>query len=107
MKEAYAITGYVSDDVVVRLKPNSPGSVEVRPERGVSEVVMQVEGSNVTEIRTGASSGGETLVQLILRDEAAVNTVIRSTAASKGLKMFHDPAIARLTSSATAKVIML
>ena len=107
MKEAYAITGYVSNEVAGRLKANSTGNVQVSVERGISNVVMQVEGSNVVAIRTGASSGGETLVQLILRDESAVQTIIHSTASGNGLQPFHDPAIERLTSSATAKVILV
>jgi hypothetical protein len=106
MREAYAITGYVSNDVAKNLKANASGKVEVRPERGAQEVLMQVDGSHITEVRTGSSTGGETLVQLILRDEASVHTVIQSTAA-RGLQAFPDPTLARLTAAATAKKILV
>jgi hypothetical protein len=106
MKEAYAVTGYVPSDVAKKLKAKTPGNVEVSPERGVHPVFMQVDGSDVTEVRVGATSGGQTLVQLILRDEAAVQTIMR-LATTKGVNAFVDPSLARLTAAAVPNKIFV
>ena len=58
MREAYALTGYVPDDVAKKLQARTPGNVEVSPERGIHEVFMQVDGADVTDVRIGAASGG-------------------------------------------------
>jgi len=106
MREAYAVTGYVPNDVAKKLKAKTPGTVEVSPERGVHPVFMQVDGADVTDVRVGATSGDQTLVQLILRDEAAVHTVTR-LAAAKGVNAFLDPSLARLTAVAVANKIVV
>jgi len=103
--EKYAVTGYVPDKIAQELKAKHSNSVEIHPERGAHEVFMRVNGSDISEVRSGSSEQGETLVQLLLRDGAQVETVIRSSADVKGLARFHDPTISRLTASATAKVI--
>jgi len=103
--EKYAVTGYVPDNVARELKAKHPNSVEIHPERGVRDVLVRVNGSDISEVRSGSSEQGETLVQVLLRDGAQVETVIRSSADFKGLTRFHDPTISRLTASATAKVI--
>lgn len=105
MAERYAVTGYVPDEVARGLNRGGSGSVDVRPERGVQEVAARVQLAEVEDVRVGSSSNGETLVQLILRDEATVETVLRSQASSKGLQRFHDPNLDRLRLAATAKVI--
>ena len=106
MREAYAVTGYVPSDVANKLKSKTPGKIQVSPERGIREVFMEVEGADVTDVRVGAASGGETLVQLILRDEAPVHTVTRLTPA-KGVNAFFDPGLARLTAAAIPNKIFV
>jgi len=106
MKEAYAVTGYVPSDVAQKLKAKTPGKVEVSPERGIHEVFMELDGSDVTEVRVGSTSGGQTLVQLILRDEAAVHTTMR-LATTKGVNAFLDPGLARLTAAAIPNKIFV
>jgi hypothetical protein len=103
--ERYAITGYVPDAVAGQLQGRHAGAVEVSPERGRQDVKMRVDLSAVTEVRTGSSAGGETLVQLLLQDGAQVETVITTTADPQGMKRFLDPALERLTAAATIKVI--
>ena len=103
MKQAYAVTGFVPDDVAKRLSAGAKGIIQVRPERGVTSVLMEVDGADVSEVRSAASTGGETLVQLILRDKAPVRTVIEAHA---GVEPFSDPAIVRLTAAATVKSIV-
>jgi hypothetical protein len=107
MKEAFAITGFVAASVAKKLAPKTQGLIEVKPERGQNDVYVSVDGADVDEVRVGATSRGETLVQLILRDNATTRTIIRSVASSKGLERFHDPALARLTTLASPKTIMI
>ena len=103
--ERYAVTGYLPDKLARTLKAKHHGSLEIAPEREHADVFMRIQGQDITEVRTGSSVGGLTLVQLLLRDGAQVETVIRTTADVKGIARFNDPAISRLTASATAKVI--
>ena len=105
MAERFAVTGYVSDSVARQLKAQQPGPIEVSPERGYSDVMMRMDGADITEVRIGASAQGETLVQLLLRDSAPVETVIRTTADANGISRFYDPILTRLTASASIKVI--
>jgi len=107
MKEAFAVTGFVPDSLAKRLAAGNKGAIQIRPERGVTAVVMEVDGADVVEVRTGSSSAGETLVQLILRDRATVRTVVETTLKGKGVEVFPDPAITRLTAAATAKSIVV
>jgi hypothetical protein len=107
MKEAIAVTGFVPDQLARKLAAKQAGAIDVKPERGVNDVVMRVDGSDVDEVRTGASTQGETLVQLILRPDAPVQTVINSIANHAGLKRLQDPILSRLTASATPKSIMV
>jgi hypothetical protein len=106
MKESYAITGFVASSVAKRLAPKTPGTIDVKPERGQNDVFVSVDGADVDEVRVGSTSRGETLVQLILRDNAETRTTIRSVASSKGLERFHDPALVRLTTLAAPKTIV-
>jgi hypothetical protein len=103
--ERYAVTGFVPDKIAHTLRAEHSDSVEIYPERGAHEVFMRVKGSDISEVRRGSSEQGQTLVQLLLRDGAVVETVIRSTADVKGVARFHDLTISRLTASATVKVI--
>src|SRR5690348_9318824 len=105
MADRFAITGYVPDNVAKQLKAQQPGPIETSPERGYSDVLMRVDGADVAEVRIGASTQGETLVQLILRDSAPVETIIRTTADAKGVSRFHDPTLTRLTAVAVAHSI--
>jgi hypothetical protein len=106
MKEGYAVTGYVLNATSKALKSNSTGTVEVAPEPETNDVFVTVNGSDIVEVRTGATRGKHTLVQLILKENAAVNTVVRSHANASGVSRFLDPTISRLAAAATAKVIM-
>ncbi len=105
MAERFAITGYVSDSVAKQLKAQQRGPIETSPERGYSDIMMRVDGADVAEVRIGASTQGETLVQLILRDSAFVETIIRTTADAKGVSRFHDPTLTRLIAVAVANSI--
>ena len=108
MREAMAVTGYVAKNVADALSnKKSEAAVEVRPERDVEDVVARVAASDVVETRVGSTEGGYTMVQLILRDGAKVETVMRTEANAKGFAAFHDPVLNRVRAQATAKVIMV
>jgi hypothetical protein len=109
MREAMAVTGYVPDEVARALASGKAagGAVEVKPERGHDEVVARVDRSDIAEVRVGASVRGESLVQLILRKNATVETVLRAPANAKGVQRFHDPNLNRLVQAATAKNIIV
>ena len=107
MKEALAVTGFVQDSVAKRFKAGSKGAIQVRPERGVTAVLMEVSGTDVVEVRQGSTTAGETLVQLILRDKATVRTIVETRLAGKGIEIFADPVITRLTAAATVKNIVV
>jgi len=107
MREAYAITGYVPNEVAKHLKAKTAGKIDVAEERGATDLFAQVDGADVIEVRTGAESGGHTLVQLILREQAPVHTVLKSTASAKGLESFHDPALGLLKRPGTVRVILV
>jgi hypothetical protein len=105
MKEAFAVTGYVPGNTLRKLESGGAGKIDVSVERGSDEVIMRVDRADVAEIRTGASVKNETLVQLILRPDAAVETVVKTQANVKGVARFNDPMLQRLTATATAKSI--
>jgi len=107
MKEAFAVTGYVPNEIAERLESGNIGgaSVDLRAESGSDLVVMRVKMTEISEIRMGASAKGETLVQIILTENAHVETVVSTEANLQGLRRFNDPVVQRLTALATAKSI--
>jgi hypothetical protein len=107
MKEAFAVTGYVPDEALRKLESDVAGKIDVRVERNSDEVVMRVDRADVAEIRAGASVNNETIVQVILRAGAAVETVVKAKASLEGVARFNDPVLQRLTATATAKSIQV
>ena len=107
MREAMAVTGFVHASATLDTAQLSggTGTIEIRPERDVDQVLIRVATSDVEEVRIGGTHSGMTLVQLILRDGAAVETVVKSTATPPGMRVFHDPVLNRVTQEATAKSI--
>ena len=105
MSEAFAVTGYVPDKALQELESGLAGKIDVRVERDSDEVVMRVDRADVAEIRAGASARNETIVQVILRAGAAVETVVKTKASLEGVARFNDPVVQRLTATATAKSI--
>lgn len=108
-KDVYAVTGYVPNKLAAQLTTQGNRSsaeiIDVKVERGFDEVMMRVKLSDVTEVRTGSSSKGETLVQLMLRDEFKVETIIKTSADFEGITRLYDPTLRLLIASATAKKI--
>ena len=107
MKEAFAVTGYVPDEALRKLESDVAGKIDIRVERNSDEVVVRVDRADVAEIRAGASVNNETIVQVILRAGAAVETVVKAKASLEGIARFNDPVLQRLTATATAKSIQV
>src|SRR6185436_2773541 len=109
MPEALAVTGYVADAIAKTLRSDgwvSSGSiVEIRPDRDVDDVYVRVSADNVREVRVGATREGRTLVQLVLKRGAQIESVIRHKATTEGLTRFYDPTLARVAAAAIANVI--
>lgn len=95
MREAFAITGFVSNDVAKQLQggKRESGTIEVKLERGNSPVLVKVDSAAVQEVRTGASTKGETGVQLILRENASVETVLSTSLDRDGIARLTDPLV--------------
>ena len=104
--EAFGVTGFVPSELAERLEDGGDDVVEVRVASGRDDVVMRVKRADVAEVRLGATSDGETTVQLILDEGHEVETVLRHKATVEGVMRFHDPALSRLTARAVATVIM-
>jgi|SRR6185436_4745333 len=102
MAEAIAVTGYVSDKVARQLRSGKWESIDVHPERKEGDTFVRVAASAVRDARVGSSKAGRTLVQLILNDDATIETVVRS--APRGQRFF-DPTLARITAAAIANKI--
>ena len=108
MKEAIAVTGYVPDDVAKQLtggKHRSP--VKVFAQAGREEVFARIDPAQIAEVRAGASSQGTTLVQLILKENAPVETIISSLAARDWLQRLNDPVLGSLIERIKWKVIFV
>jgi hypothetical protein len=109
MKVALAVTGFLDEKIYRKLSASKLKDrfIDVRPEKEIDSVFMRVAVENIAETRAGASDSGYTLVQLILRENSAVETVSRMTANLSGLQEFHDPILNRVRQEATAKKIFI
>jgi hypothetical protein len=84
MKEMNAVVGYLSDQVARRISskggPTEP--LEIKLERGgEGDMHVRIQPSDVAGVLVGASKKGETSVQVILKDNATVETFTRGSVA--------------------------
>lgn len=111
MREAYAVTGYVSGEAAKELANagwvSSGRHVDVSPDASTDAVVTRVPAGSVADVRVGASEKGKTLVQLILKENVGLETIVRNKAAKGGLQQFHDPVISHLVASAVINKIFI
>jgi len=108
MKEAMAVTGYVSpEELRVLGSKDAQRSVDVRPERDIAEVYSRVSLNDIAEVRSGAETKGSVLVQLILKPKAKVETITSLTSTVTGLRRFHDPVLDRVRALAAPKMIFV
>ena len=101
MREAMAVTGYVESDSVDDFIKQK--TIEIRPDRDVPELVVRVASSDVEDVRVGNKSSGFTLVQLVLRDNAVIETVQITIGNTDQIKPFDDPILNGIRQEATAK----
>jgi len=92
MPEMNAVIGYLPDAAARALagskKPGGP--VEVRLERGSDAMHVRIDPKDVAGVLLGASTKGETGVQVFLNDKAKVETVARGIANDLVLKSIKD-----------------
>ena len=91
----YAVIGYVSDEVAKSLGQEGHGrSLEVRVERGNDREVVRIPAGAVAGVLHGASQGGETGVQVLLKEGATVEAVTtHGIAGDLDLKAILDPGL--------------
>ncbi len=91
---AYAVIGFVSDEVAKSLGTEGHGkALELRTERGKDHEIVRIQPEHIAGILQGASQGGETGVQVILKEKATVETVSRGVASDLQLRAISDPSV--------------
>jgi hypothetical protein len=90
---AYAVIGFVPDEVAKSLGKQGYGGkpLEVRTERGKDQDVVRIQPDHVVGVLHGASQGGETAVQVILKESSTVETVSRGVSNELHLRPITDP----------------
>lgn len=90
----YAVIGYVPDEVAKSLGAEGYGkALELRTKRGNDHQIVRVQPDQIAGILQGASQGGETGVQVFLKENATVETVSRGIASDLHLRGISDPSL--------------
>ena len=93
----YAVIGYVPDEVAKSLGTGGAGgygrALELRIKRGSDQEIVRVQPDHIAGILHGASEGGETGVQVFLKENATVETLSRGIASDLHLKGISDPSV--------------
>lgn len=93
MKEMHAVVGYLPDAVAKAWAgKHQQEALNVRLEQGSDEMHVSIRAADVVGVLVGASQKGETAVQIILKDDAKVDTVSRGTT-SELLRPIRDLSI--------------
>jgi len=88
---SYAVIGFVSDEVAKSLGSGQYGKpLEVRTQRGSDHEAVRIPADHVAGVLHGASQGGETSVQVILKENAKVETLSRGVASDLHLRPISD-----------------
>src|SRR5438552_6676339 len=91
MNEMHAVVGYLPDALA---KAASQGQLktplEVRMEQGKDEALVKIDGGDVIGVLLGGSQKGETSVQVFVRSNAKIDTIIRGSAADLVLQPIRD-----------------
>jgi len=106
-RTAFAVIGYVDDTTAASLASGALREpIEVRVDPGTTDMIVRIDPTHVQDVRLGASSKGHTLVQLVLKDAARYETVIKPAAGQSELQLLRDPVLSHLTARAVLSVIM-
>ena len=90
MSEVHAVVGYLPDATAkAAAQGNLKEALQVRLEQGKDDHHVKINHADVLGVLTGASSKGETSVQVLLKPSAKIDTVSRSSAA-EFLRPIHD-----------------
>jgi hypothetical protein len=90
----YAVIGYVPDEVAKSLGAKGYGkALELRIKRGSDHQIVRVQPDQIAGVLHGASQGGETGVQVFLKENATVETLSRGIASDLHLRGISDPNI--------------
>lgn len=93
----YAVIGYVPDEVAKSLGAGGSGGygkgLELRIQRGSDQEIVRVQPDHIAGVLQGASQGGETGVQVFLKENATVETVSRGVARDLHLRGISDPSL--------------
>ncbi|PYS88873.1 MAG: hypothetical protein DMF64_19245 [Acidobacteria bacterium] len=92
MKEVHAVVGYLSDKVAKALGPKGQSGepLEIKLERGGDgDTYVRISPNDIAGVLVGASQKGETSVQVLLKENATVETFTRA-AVSDLLKPIRD-----------------
>ncbi len=93
MKEMHAVVGYLPDAVAKAWAgKHQQEPLNVRLEQGSDDMHVSIRAADVVGVLVGASQKGETAVQIILKDDAKVDTVWRGTT-SELLRPIRDLSI--------------
>jgi hypothetical protein len=92
MAEVNAVVGYLPDAAAKALASatHHREPIQVRMERGSEDMQVRINPNDVAGVLLGASSKGETSVQVFLNDKATVETVARGVASDLFLKTIKD-----------------
>lgn len=79
-----AVLGYVKDDVARSWGDHGQGyskgsPLELRLDRGGDHEIVRIPSESIAGVLRGASQGGETSVQVLLREDARIETVSRTS----------------------------
>lgn len=89
---SYAVIGFVSDEVAKSAGSGQYGKpLEVRTQRGSDHEAVRIPPDQIAGVLHGASQGGETSVQVILKENAKVETLSRGVASDLHLRPILDP----------------
>jgi|SRR5579864_4606838 hypothetical protein len=94
-KTTHAVIGYVPDEVAKALGSEGHGrALEVRVERGNDREIVRIPAGAIAGVLHGASQGGETGVQVLLKERATVEAVTtHGIAGDLDLKAILDPGL--------------
>ena len=97
MNQIHAVVGFLPDAIA---KASSQGQhhepLEVRLDSGNGEMFVKVNANDVSAVLLGAAHKGQTSVQVLLKENAKVDTVVRGTASDLFLRAISDFSLFKL-----------
>lgn len=93
-RTTYAVLGFVADREAESLASGRYGeTLEIRTERGSDREVVRIPAKSVASVLRGPSTGGETGVQVFLKEKSKVETITRGLASDLHLRPISDLSI--------------